>query len=57
MSGKFDSTHLDEMMNRLENHHGVYTFCNEFEHPLYIGKSRHVKKRIISHIREAQHSV
>lgn len=36
---------------------GVYIFlCNDLEHPLYIGKSINLRKRVLSHYYEIKHS-
>lgn len=42
--------HLDEaMIDALPEGHGVYLFYGENELPLYVGKSIHVRKRVLSH--------
>ena len=43
---------LDEIPEKLPNLPGVYAFCqrDSLEHCLYIGKSIHLKERIMSHV-------
>lgn len=42
--------HLDEaMIDALPQGHGVYLFYGENELPLYVGKSIHLRKRVLSH--------
>ena len=43
---------LDEIPEKLPNCPGVYAFCqrDSLEHCLYIGKSIHLKERIMSHV-------
>ena len=37
---------------------GVYVFsCGKLQHPLYIGKSINIKKRVLSHYYEKKHSI
>jgi len=48
--------HLRELAEALPPAPGVYTFHGEANHhlPLYIGKSIHVRQRVLSHLRTAQ---
>ena len=44
--------HLQAAIAQLDNGPGVYVFYNENNYPLYIGKSKQVKTRVLSHVRE-----
>ncbi len=43
---------LLELANQLPDGPGVYLFRGEGELPLYIGKSIHIRQRVLSHLRE-----
>lgn len=49
--------HLNNnLLNQIEDGYGVYLIYGENDLPLYIGKSKHVKTRLLSHFRQDIHN-
>ena len=44
--------HLKSIAKKIDNGPGVYIFFDQKQYPLYIGKSNHVRSRLLSHFRE-----
>jgi len=49
--------HLDTDIQTLPNYAGIYIFYNNENYPLYIGKSKSIKKRVLNHVADAKRSV
>ena len=46
--------HLEPDIQTLPNYAGIYVFYNHENYPLYIGKSKSIKKRVLSHVADAK---